>query len=201
MKKAENSSFSGEVQILAEKAADDKQAFSDLICRYTPMIQASVVSKAETPDEVKDLTQEGLMGLFEAVKTYDAEKGVRFATYAGVCIKNKIMSALRSRSRSAVAIDGDGEQLTSAVKDETYDADPEKVAIDRVSVGELMGTAVEVLSKRELEIFERYLGGSSYEVIADELCLPLKSVDNAMQRVRRKLRSVLGGDADTVEQD
>lgn len=181
--------FSMDVQQLALKAAKDKEAFSELICRYMKTIQLMVVSMANSPDEVNDLSQEGLMGLFDAVKTYDPSKGALFATYANVCIKNKILTAIRKLPRAT-------NEITDDIQDTDFGANPEFVVIDREREREIRALLLAELSENEWQVFEKYLQGEAYGQIASELNITVKVVDNAMQRVRRKLRSVLKTDSE-----
>ncbi len=174
--------FSDKVQKTAVKAKNDKNAFSELIVMYSKRIQAMVVPMASSPDEVSDLSQEGLMGLCRAVKTYDENKGTKFTTYANVCIRNNILSALRKKPESTDEIND--------VEDESLNNNTESVAVDRVwfdGVKKVMG---DVLTKTEIEIFKKYLRGKSYDQIATEMGTGVKNVDNGMQRVRKKLRAM-----------
>ncbi len=179
--------FSNTVQGLALKALKDKEAYSELICMYTKIIQATVVSMAESTDEVGDLSQEGLMGLIDAVKTYDSSKGVLFSTYANVCIKNKILTAIRKRPKAAA-------EITDDIRDTGECSDPEATVIDKERSREIRELYCGVLSDIERQVFEKYLQGEAYSQIALELDISLKVVDNAMQRVRRKLKTLLKTD-------
>ncbi|MBE6836652.1 MAG: sigma-70 family RNA polymerase sigma factor [Ruminococcus sp.] len=176
--------FSQKVQKLALEAKTDKDALSELICLYMKTIQNTVSSMAISTDEVSDLSQEALMGLCDAVKTYDESKGAQFITYASVCIRNKILSALRRKPYET-------DEITEEIQDNKYGVNPEFSVVDKVRVGELMEIISLHLSEKELMVFEGYLSGKSYERIAKELDMTTKTVDNAMQRVRKKLKAVL----------
>ncbi|MBQ7755852.1 MAG: sigma-70 family RNA polymerase sigma factor [Oscillospiraceae bacterium] len=179
--------FSNKAQKLALEAKNDKDALSELICLYMKNIQNTVSSMAISIDEVSDLSQEALMGLCDAVKTYDESKGAQFTTYANVCIRNKILSALRKKPLAT-------DEITEEIQDDKYDVNPEFSVVDKVRVGELMEIISKRLSKTEWEVFDRYVRGKSYEGIAKELSVTTKNVDNAMQRVRKKLKAVLDGE-------
>lgn len=183
MSKNSSAEFSDKVQKLAIKAKNDKKALSELIVLYSKRIQTMVVPMAESTDEVSDLSQEGLMGLCHAVKTYDEKRGAKFVTYASVCIKNNIFSALRKKPAST-------DNLTEELLDESFGNNTEVIAVDRVRYEEIKQIIEKVLSKTEIDIFKKYLQGKSYEVIANELDTKVKNVDNAMQRVRKKLKGI-----------
>lgn len=182
--KSNGISFSQKAQKLALKAKTDKNSLSELICMYTKSIQNTVSSMAVSADELSDLSQEALMGLCDAVKTYDADKSAFFSTYANVCIRNKIISALRNKPC-------DADEITDEIEDSNVNANPELTVVDKVRTDELMGIISDKLSKTEWRVFCRYVKGKSYEIISKELDLPPKAVDNAMQRVRKKLKAVL----------
>lgn len=177
-------SFSQKAQMLSEKAKNDKSAMSELIVLYAKRIQAMVVSMACSPDDVSDLSQEGLMGLCDAVKTYDASKGTLFTTYANVCIRNNIVSALRKKPAQT-------DEITEEIQDTSYAVNPEISVVDKVITDELMSLINKNLSDAEKKVFNNYLQGDTYEVIAEKLGASVKYVDNAMQRVRKKIRKLL----------
>ena len=179
--------FSNKAQKLALEAKNNKDALSELICLYMKTIQNTVLSMAISTDEVSDLSQEALMGLCDAVKTYNEEKGALFVTYASVCIRNKILSALRKKPLET-------DEITEEIQDNKPDANPEFSVVDKVRAGELMEIISSHLSKKELMVFEEYFRGKSYERIARELGMTPKTVNNAMQRVRKKLKAVLDGE-------
>lgn len=184
MKEKPQNAFSQRAQKLALEAKTDKDALSSLICMYMKNIQKTVASMAVSTDEVSDLSQEALMGLCDAVKTYDETKGAAFVTYANVCIRNKILSALR---KTPAATD----EITDEIEDDKFGTNPEFVVIDKVRADEMIEIISRALSKNEWAVFEKYVQGKSYEQISLELDVGLKAVDNAMQRVRRKLKAVL----------
>lgn len=177
-------SFSQKAQALSLKAKNDKSAMSELILLYAKRIQAMVVSMACSPDDVSDLSQEGLMGLCDAVKNYDATKGTLFTTYANVCIRNNIVSALRKKPAQT-------DEITEEIQDMSYAINPEISVLDKVVADELLASIRKNLSDAELKIFDMYLQEMSYETIADRLGIGIKNVDNAMQRVRKKIKKLL----------
>ncbi|NLZ45788.1 MAG: sigma-70 family RNA polymerase sigma factor [Clostridiales bacterium] len=183
MKTGSTNGFSQKVQTLAIKASTDKMAMSELICVYTTRIQRMVVNMANSPDQVSDLTQEGLMGLCNAVNSYDSSKGAKFSTYANICIKNKIINALKKTPAIT-------DEFTDEVHGEGLVDSPEQVVLDKLREFELNEVASHLLTDIEYRVLQKYLQDKAYSQIALELNTTLKVVDNAMQRVRRKLKSV-----------
>lgn len=164
-------------------------AFAVLTDRYIGLIR-SITSKYRVAGlEPDDLTQEGLMGLLCAAKSYDSSGPASFRTYASLCINRRVISLLK-RSESGkskalnnyVSIDDEGcEGFPSG-------ENPEDMYIGKESLDQLAKAITELLSERERRVLSLYLAGESYAEIAASLCSTTKSVDNAMQRIRRKLR-------------
>lgn len=172
---------------LALKAKENKDAAAELIARYvcTAEYMAAKIS-AQAHD---DLKQEGLMGLLNAVKSYNADCNVKFSTYARVCIKNRILSSLKKN------IPSNEVELTDEQLDEYVNSEqeiPENVVIEQEKIKELYGKISSALSEREWQVFQMFLTGMTYNQMALSLNVSVKTVDNAMQRVRHKLKSLLG---------
>lgn len=132
-----------------------------------------------------DALQEGLIGLFQAIKTYNPQNtaGANFNTYAASCIKNAVINAQRTAGRQKNA------PLNHSIplEDSISLPGPEDVAIEKAAADEVLKAVRNKLSKFERAVFIQYLEGYSYQEIAQSLSKPLKSVDNAMLRARRKL--------------
>ncbi len=157
-----------------------------LIYRYSRIIRikASKLKKSANIDD-DDLFQEGVLGLLNAVRSYNPEKG-RFQSFAEVCIINRMKNALnKSTGGYTVADDYDFEQIT----DES--ALTEDYVILKERNGELSEKLEKLLSKKELSVLRLYLDGYSYKQIAARLSIPLKSVDNSLSRSKQKLKKWL----------
>ena len=152
---------------LVLNAQSDKTAIGELIARYICTVE--FLAKKYGAEVHEDLVQEGLMGLLGAVRTYREDKNAKFSTYATKCIKNKIISSVH---RNALLSGGE-------------EADLEAILGGGGTVPE------EVVVEQEWQVFQSFLRGMSYNQIALGLGTSEKAVDNAMQRVRRKLRSLL----------
>lgn len=171
---------------LAVKAKNDKKAAAELLTRYICTIETRAKKFAMSFSE--DLTQEGFIGLLNAVETYDESKNVKFSTYANVCIRNKMISAFDKQANITK-----GEVWEAPEEEEIEDpADiPDNVLVEKERLNEIYQKIISALSEQEWRVFQLFLTGLAYNQIALELNCSPKTVDNAMQRVRRKLKSVL----------
>lgn len=170
----------------------DDSAFSALIERYIGLIRA-IAAKYRVPGlETDDLTQEGLLCFLEAAKNYRSEKGASFKTYAGICVDRGMATLLRQSAaykrkalNNYVSIDAESFREVSG------GVDPENMYIGKESLSDLHAVIPTLLSDMEQRVLKRYLSGESYDDIAAALGTNRKSVDNAMVRVRKKLRDHL----------
>ena len=136
----------------------------------------------------EDLTQEGFLGLLDAIREYKSDRDASFATFAQVCIRNRLRSAVRSASREKhnllnAALSWEQDHVEPA----TAPPSPEEMLIAREDRAEELGRLEQNLSPLEREILEHYLNGLSYSEIAQATHRSAKSVDNAVQRIRKKL--------------
>lgn len=175
---------------LADMCRKDERAFCVLLSRYfnTINIKANAMSKKISADK-DDLFQEGIIGLMNAVRTYKNDKGTKFSSYSNVCISNKMKSAVAKNCQENL-LDIDLLDEVSDVSDMT----PENILLEKENIQEIEDNLCRLLSDKELEIFRLFLKGSSYTRMARQLNISPKTVDNALQRVRRKLKSVWRAD-------
>lgn len=165
---------------------DDADAFSVLACRYEEILRFKVSKFNPDKSQYDDYMQEAVLSFFTAVKTFDASKSL-FCTYLNVCVTRALISLDRKTKRRNV-----GECV---LEDELYQlpdgnvCDPLSLIEAQECVDTLVKDIKKMLSKFELKALILYLSGNSYEVIATKLGTTTKSVDNAMQRVRFKLKS------------
>lgn len=180
---------------LVSLCASEPQAFELLLERYRSTVVSMARSFAGNPADAEDYAQEGMLGLLAAVTSFQQGKGAGFRTYAVICIRNRMRNVSRmeqTASRSAgtqdVSLDDPENSIQELLAD---DADtPEQAFFEKERVSELYAKLADVLSKQEREIFWLSVSGLSYDEIAERLRIPSKSVDNAIQRARRKLRAV-----------
>lgn len=179
------------VQMVQDGSAD---AFVELTNRYLPLVRAKAASFHSFALEADDLWQEGLLGLYSAASNYDPKGGAGFRTYAGVCISNRIITAYRSSASLKNMILNDSLSLQDddfSDRDRlvcSVGIDPETQVIAQESVRAVNEHLNDSLSSMEKEVLHLYLNGCKYGEIAEKLGITGKAADNAMQRIRKKLK-------------
>jgi len=168
---------------LVNMVSYDEIATTALITRYVKIIWVKANKMAKSPTDAEDLAQEGLLGLLNAISKFDQSKNVKFATFAEVCINNKMKTAFVKNNKTELPIEN-----ISEVQDVVIADNPESILLQKERLEEVYNSIISLLSKQEWEILKLFLKDSSYEQIAQQLAISPKSVDNAMQRVRRKLK-------------
>lgn len=180
----------------------DNEALETVLLRYKPLVHKKSQPYYLAGGDDDDIVQEGLIGLYKAVMDFDSSKFPLFNVFAGVCIERRILSAVKKASRqkhsplnsyislSGNAFDDDGVAVGDII-DIGRGEDPEKIVIDRESVSGLEGKINNALSSLEMKVLLSYLNGRTYKETATLLNKDVKAVDNAMQRIKKKLESVL----------
>ncbi len=160
---------------------------TELIVRYKKIVEikAKKLCQQNKDAELNDLIDEGLVAVFYAVRTYDESRGALFSTYADTCITNRMLTSAGRRQRVTDCADGGVSTKGADLKS------PEAIFIEKERFDEVMKKASRELSEMELSVLEMYLQYESCKIIADKLGITEKAADNAMQRVRKKLRTVL----------
>ena len=184
--------------LLARIRQGDEEAERLLYERYKQLVRSRAHSYFLIGADHEDLVQEGMLGLYKAVCEYDENKAASFKSFAELCVTRRILSAIKRATRKKhgplnnyVSLnrpemtDGDL-TLLDTVRSLTV-ADPEDVVIGRENFEQLLQHLQTVLSPMEQRVLRLYLCGYSYPQIAAKLEKPNKSIDNAMQRVKRKL--------------
>lgn len=192
-----------ELQILA--SGGDRRAEDELAERYVRLVRVCARPYFLAGGDSEDLTQEGMLGLLSAIREYDGGQAVAFRAFAELCIRRRIYSAIKSASRMKHTPLNDGISLDTAFSEE-YSAElpypaadirrvPEEQVLARESADEFLNTFSRCLSPLEQKILPLYLDGLSYRAIAQTCGRDEKAVDNAVQRIRRKLaRETTSGD-------
>ncbi len=171
----------------------DAAAEEVLITEYSRLVKICSRPYFLAGGDSEDLMQEGMLGLLAAVRHYNPAKDVKFKTYAEFCIRRRLYSAIKSASRYKHIPLNDYVSLESPELDESitqgmfFLRDPEEFVIARERVNEITDCLSGSLSRFESRVLGLYLDGLSYEEMAAELGKPSKSVDNAVQRIRKKL--------------
>lgn len=181
--------------------ADDKKALEFLICKYKDLVNSKVNKYFIIGAEKEDIIQEGLIGLYKAIKDYKEDKQNSFKSFANLCIERQLITAIKSSNRqkhmplnSYLSLnmpayeDSDGNADTEVM--EILDANIIEDPLDTITKKEYMSNVESVidtsLSDFEKKVLNRYIQGESYVKIAEKLDAPVKSVDNAIQRIRKK---------------
>lgn len=177
--------------LLQAARGGDRGAEEALIMRYTRLTRACARPLFLAGGDSEDLVQEGLMGLLDAIREFDSSQGAAFATFARVCVQNRLRSAVRSAAREKhmalnAAVPWEGQEASEGGGAKSPE-NPEDVVIAQENWREEVARLGRELSPFEREVLGQYLDGFSYQEIAQATGKPPKAVDNAVQRIRRKL--------------
>ncbi len=184
----------------------DESAFEDLIIRY----KGNVLSKARTyfliGADREDIIQEGMIGLVKAIRDYKEEKAASFRVFADICITRQIITAVKTATRqkhkplntyislSRPMYDEDNENRTLVdMLESDISFNPEENMIVSESYHGISSDVMGVLSNFEKKVLDEYLCGKSYQQISEEIKKTPKSIDNALQRIKRKLEKYYEG--------
>ncbi len=189
--------------LIEQYRAGDTQVADYLMNKYKNMVRSQARNLYMPGADTEDLLQEGMIGLFKAVRDYKPGEGTVFFTFAYLCVSRQMLTAVRASGREKheplnhyislaspqeTAAYSDG---TDPVKEREAREDPEQLLLERESMEQLESVLNEQLSALEKKVLDLYMSGMSFKEIADELGRGEKSVDNALRRVRTKLRAVL----------
>ncbi|MGI5893316.1 MAG: sigma-70 family RNA polymerase sigma factor [Candidatus Merdivicinus sp.] len=166
----------------------NSEALAELMGRYLPGIHKNAMQYQDVLD-FDDLVQEGCIGLLDAVRSFHRDNHTQFSTYAMVCIRNRMRKAVeKCRSNKARLLTESLPLDDAAIRPDSLT--PEKICMDKETLAAVMEAVHTELSLLERQILFASLSGENYQTIADCLNISPKSVDNALQRVRRKLKSI-----------
>ena len=173
----------------------DDDAGNELAMRYRRTVRICIRPYFLVGGDSEDLLQEGMIGLLSAIRNYVPEEGSSFKTFAELCVKRRIISAAKAAARLKHAPLNDGVSLDELLSDEAggtsipepFSRSPEDQLLAQESKQDFLSTYSQYLSGFESQILSHYLGGLSYREIASICDVTEKSVDNAVQRIRKKL--------------
>jgi RNA polymerase sporulation-specific sigma factor len=180
----------------------DVEATEYLLYKYRNLVRAKVKSYFLVGAERDDLLQIGMIGLWEAITDFKADRHTSFACFAKVCIQRQMISAIKAATRqkqaplnSSISLEapsgGDDEDRSLAdMLTAKPEVDPENIVLGREGERLLQETLQEELSPFEWQVLSEYRTGKSYKEMADDLDCKIKSIDNALSRIRRKLPQV-----------
>jgi len=181
-----------------------------LINKYKGFVKAKARSYFLIGADREDIIQEGMIGLYKAIRDFRSDKLTSFKAFAELCITRQIITAIKTATRqkhiplnSYVSLnrpiyDEDSDRTLLDIMPSDQVLDPEEVVISAEEIGRMEEQITEILSELEWQVLNCYLDGKSYVEIADELQRHVKSVDNALQRVKRKLERYMDSKSITI---
>jgi RNA polymerase sporulation-specific sigma factor len=181
-------------ELVRRTCAGDDAAMLALLGRYRPLVRARARRYYVPGGDRSDVLQEGMIGLYRAVTAFDASREVPFSGFANVCVTRQIRSAVDGARRHKHAVLTDALPLPapgSPGERTDHRGDPADAVTGDEAAHDLIRFCEAALSSLELEVLSRFLADQTYEAIATALGCGLRSVDNALQRARRKISTHL----------
>jgi RNA polymerase sporulation-specific sigma factor len=190
-------------EIVEDSRAGDDRALEYLINKYKGFVRAKARTYFLIGADREDIIQEGMIGLYKAIRDFRKDKLSSFRAFAELCITRQIITAIKTATRQKHIPLNSYVSLNKPIFDEESDRtlmdiiseesinDPEEMVINREEFSGIEAKMGEILSSLECEVLTSYLQGKSYQEIAVELDRHVKSIDNALQRVKRKLEKYL----------
>jgi RNA polymerase sporulation-specific sigma factor len=186
--------------LVALAKAGSANAYDRIVKRYRGFVRLKASSYFLLGGEAEDLIQEGLLGLYKAVRDYRSDRESSFRNFAELCITRQIITAVKTASRNkhaplnqyvsfatSPAATGDGETTIEEILPGPSSDEPSERVIASEELASLVSCLSSVLSELESQVLSLYLDGHSYEAIGSRLECETKTVDNALQRVKRKV--------------
>ena len=187
-------------EIITKVKQGDEQALTYLIDKYKELVNVKVSKYFMIGAEKEDVVQEGMIGLFKAIKNYNGKKQNSFKTFANLCIERQLITAIKTSNRqkhmplnsylslNTAAYDNNQEdsvELMDTFNSKTIE-DPLETIMKKEYYDNIQNAIDKTLSNFEKKVLDRFIKGESYTIIAKRLDAPVKSVDNAIQRIRKK---------------
>ena len=183
--------------------AGDEEASAFLLRKYKNFVRSKAHSYFLVGADHEDIVQEGMIGLFKAIRDFRPEKLASFHAFAEICVTRQIITAIKTATRqkhiplnSYISLnkpiyEEESDRTLMDIITETQVADPEEMLIGRESYSNIESRIQESLSPFERRVMEAYMDGKSYQEIAEALGRHVKSIDDALQRIKRKLEKLL----------
>ena len=190
-------------EIVLEAKSGSAQAQEYLINKYENFVKAKAKSYFLIGADKEDIYQEGMIGLYKAIRDFKPDKLASFKAFAELCVTRQIITAIKTATRQKHIPLNTYISLNKPVYDEESDrtlmdvisgikvTDPEELVVSREELIDVENEISQVLSELEMEVLMSYIEGKSYQEIACDLDRHAKSIDNALQRVKRKLEKCL----------
>lgn len=195
--------FQSDEEVVEAVRVGDSEALEYLINKYRNFVRAKARSYFLIGADREDIIQEGMIGLYKSIRDFRGDKLASFKAFAELCITRQIITAIKTATRqkhiplnSYVSLDKpiyeeDSDRTLLDVICVSQVCDPEELVINREEFNGLEDKMSEILSELERQVLMLYLDGRSYQEIAVDLRRHVKSIDNALQRVKRKLERYL----------
>ena len=197
--------------ILEIKTNCDNQALDYLINKYRPFVRAKTRTYFLIGADSEDIVQEGMIGLYKAIRDFRNDKLSSFRAFAELCVTRQIITAIKTATRQKHIPLNSYISINKPIYDEESDrtlldvlpggqvSDPEELVISQEEYIDIEAKMEEILSDLEWKVLMSYLDGKSYQEIAVDLNRHVKSIDNAVQRVKRKLEKYMEASEDEVD--
>ncbi|MDD4564949.1 MAG: RNA polymerase sporulation sigma factor SigH [Eubacteriales bacterium] len=182
----------------------DNNAEEFLIRKYKNVVRSKAHLYFMVGADSEDIVQEGMIGIFKAIRSYDKTKQTSFHTFAEICINRQIITAIKRAARlkhsplnTSVSLskplsDMEPDTTLEEVLSSNSNTDPEAIFLLKENMGYIEGNGADIFSDLELSVWNEYLKGKSYIQIAEITGKSIKTIDNAIQRTKRKLELYLG---------
>ncbi len=181
----------------------NEQAVEYLFEKYKNLVRKKAKAMYLAGGDNDDLIQEGMIGLYKAVRDYKEERDASFFTFASMCINRQMITAVTASNRkkniplnsyvsfdSPVSGEEDSDMKLADVLPPSIEQNPEKLFIDKEFANDLQKKVMESLSSFEKEVFKYYMDGKDYIEISENMNKTPKSIDNALQRIRNKVDKI-----------
>ena len=188
--------------VFRAKAGDEK-SLNHILRKYRNFVRSKAKPFFIVGADKEDILQEGMIGLFKAIRDYDEEKTVSFRAFAELCVTRQIITAVKTATRqkhiplnSYISLnkpmsEEDTDKTLMDMMKNSHISDPEQLIISKEEMKLIEEKTKEMLSEFETRVLSLYLKGYSYNEISEKLCKHPKSVDNALQRIKRKFEKYL----------
>lgn len=184
--------------LLRQLRAGDTAIMDYVLDKYKPLVRKKANAMFLIGGDTDDLIQEGMIGLFKAIRDYREERETSFFHFAELCITRQIYSAIEASNRKKHAplnsyvsfyseVSEEGQPLAEYLESERSD-NPEQRMIDQENFELFLKKVCQILSKMECEVLDDYLSGLNYQQIAEKMKKSPKAIDNALQRIKAKIR-------------
>ena len=177
---------------LAALAADGNADATDvLLARYKDAVRQAARKYFMLGGDQDDIIQEGMIGLFKAVQTYDPAGGASFKTYMNICVRNQILNAIEAATaKKHTPLNSSGDLSAAWDLPADVSSNPDELAIYSEAMQLILSEDSKLLSPMEKQVARMLAEGRNYREIAETLSRTPKSVDNTIQRIRRKLKDL-----------